>query len=259
MVMKSVTVDAQPGYPQPHYVWLDDSLINAQGNPNVGFRSFMDEVVYAKQHAQTPIFTSLIATSIRDFILMGKAMEEAGADGVEVPLVTYHREDLLERFEVIRALKQSISIPIIAKLWYDHQIDALARMAKEAGADALSVIGSVAAVAIDYRTGAPLLGSPLGFGGLTGPCIKPLTQRCLAIVAKTVDIPVIACGGVSNAVDALEMILLGASCVALVTAALKAGDAVFDTIAQDMRDLLTERRVESLSDVKGASLPFLHV
>ena len=114
-------------------------------------------------------------------------------------------------------------------------ITEIAKAAEEAGADAITAVNTVKAMAIDTETGRPILANK--FGGLSGPAIKPIAVRCVYDIYRSVNIPVIGCGGISNWQDAVEFMLAGASAVQIGTAVAFKGVEVFDSVAKGIDTL----------------------
>jgi dihydroorotate dehydrogenase (NAD+) catalytic subunit len=254
LVMKAVTPKARQGHPRPHWVWIGDSLINAQGNPNPGYQRFVDEVHYAVEHADVPVFVSLIGSEPEEYLRMAERLEMAKPDAYELPLMAYRMDDPRWAAELVGAVKQAVRAPVIAKLWYDVEIAAYGHAVVEAGADAVTAIGSIPALAIDISSGSPSLGNPFGYGGLTGPCIKPLAVRCISVLAKSLDVPIIGGGGVCSGRDVIEMMMVGAHAVSLLTAAMLGGLEVFGRICDEVRRRMTELGYQRVEDLIGVAL-----
>ncbi len=125
---------------------------------------------------------------------------------------------------------------------------AIARAAAEAGADAVSLINTVLAIAIDWRRRRPLLGN--GMGGLSGPAIKPIALRCVHQVAQALEVPIIGVGGVSNIDDVMEFLVAGASAVQVGTA-----NYFRPTISMELLDqlpaALAELQANRVRDIVG--------
>ena len=129
--------------------------------------------------------------------------------------------------EAIRAAKAALDVPVFVKLSpLGREMVRAAEQAEAAGADGIVAINSFGPVlAIDPDTRLPLLGGSDGYGWLSGPAIKPLALRCVRDIARAVRVPVIGVGGVSHGIDAVEMLMAGASAVQVCTAAIMHGPA----------------------------------
>jgi dihydroorotate dehydrogenase (NAD+) catalytic subunit len=152
--------------------------------------------------------------------------------------------------EVTAAVRAATGKPIISKLTPNvTDIAAVAVACERAGADAISLINTFSAMAIDVETRRPLLAA--GSGGLSGPAIRPAAVHRVHQVAKAVGIPVIGMGGIWNASDALEFIIAGASAVAVGTA-LYADPAAANRVLEGIRAYLERHEVASLTDLVGS-------
>jgi dihydroorotate dehydrogenase subfamily 1 len=180
---------------------------------------------------------------------IGPMVEKAGVSAIEFSThyVGGHKE-------IAKALRESVSIPIFAKL--SPQVD-VAKVAKEVepsvdGIVAINTLGPC--LHIDIETGQPVLGGEKGYGWLSGPAIKPLALRCVADVAQAVKLPVIAVGGVISGEDAIEFFMAGASAVQVCTAAILEGPTVYGRISAEISDWLDNHNYETVESVRGCAL-----
>ncbi|MHA1959779.1 MAG: 4Fe-4S binding protein [Candidatus Thorarchaeota archaeon] len=159
--------------------------------------------------------------------------------------------------EIAKALREAVDIPIFAKL--SPKVD-VAEVAKslEPHVDGIVGINTYGpCLRIDIETGRPMLGSELGEGWLSGAALKPIALRCIADIARAVQIPVIAVGGVTNGNDAIEFIMAGASAVEVCTAAILDGPQVYGKIASEIDTWLDEHSHNSIEDIRGLALRHL--
>lgn len=156
----------------------------------------------------------------------------------------------------IRELKKQVSLPVSVKLTSTiGDILPVAVAAQKAGADALVIANSVRSFAgVDIETGKPYLPA---YGGYSGPAIKPITQRIVSEVAKAIDIPICALGGVSTWEDVVEYIMLGATTVGIVTAVMWEGYDVFSRLLAGLGDFMARRGYSSIEEFRGITLPFI--
>lgn len=208
------------------------------------------------KEGKKPVIVSIFG-DIGEEVRMAKLLEESGADMLELPIGTPPLEQLQEN---IRRIKEAVTIPLGVKIGPD--IQDIARYAKgieQAGADYISGINTLGPVlAIDAKTGRPLLGSKFGYGYLSGPAIKPLALRCVAEMAKSVKIPIVGGGGVSDGKDAIEFLMAGATCVQLHTVAILKGLGVFSKIVDEISEIMTTLGYNSLEEIRGLSLKYLN-
>jgi dihydroorotate dehydrogenase subfamily 1 len=177
------------------------------------------------------------------------------ADALELS-THYIGEDPRPMVEAIRAAKKAVNIPVLVKLSpLGREIVAAAEAAQDAGADGLVLVNSFGpCLAIDAETALPLMGSETGYGWLSGPALKPLALRCIYDVAHVVDLPIFGVGGVSRGVDAIEMMMVGASAVQVCTAAILKGPSIFGKIASEMDAWLEDHGYQSVNEIKGLTL-----
>jgi len=158
------------------------------------------------------------------------------------------RGDLVEEFT--RVVKDAVDIPVFVKLTPNvSDIASIALRAEKGGADAVTAINTVRAMAIDVWTAKPILGNR--FGGLSGPAIRPIAVRCVYEIYEAVDIPVIGCGGVKSWMDAVELMLAGASAVQVGTAVMYKGLGVFGEILEGLSSYLSRMGFRSVSEIVG--------
>jgi dihydroorotate dehydrogenase (NAD+) catalytic subunit len=151
--------------------------------------------------------------------------------------------------EIIRAVKDSTDLPVIAKLSPNvTDILPIARAAETAGADALCLINTLGpGLAIDINTGRPVLSNR--YGGLSGGCVKPVALRLVHLVSREVSLPVIGMGGVSTWEDAVEMIIAGASLVGIGTAVMDRGMEVFTEVNSGVAAFLEQRNYRGIKEI----------
>jgi len=153
--------------------------------------------------------------------------------------------------EVTRAVKKATSLPVMVKLSPNvTDIVSIAQAVEKAGADALSLINTVSGMAIDVKQRRPALGNING--GLSGPAIKPIALLMVYRVAGCVKIPVIGCGGIMNAADALEFILAGATAIQVGTAGLADPRATL-AVVDDLAKYLEAEGIRSVAELRGAA------
>ncbi|SMB91999.1 dihydroorotate dehydrogenase (fumarate) [Thermanaeromonas toyohensis ToBE] len=240
--------------PYPHMVMsAPGTLINAEKWADLTAEQWItQEIPYAKSKGVVVIAS--VGHTPEEARALVEGVEEAGADFIE--LVSYTEDTMVP---MIEETKKRTSVPVLAKLspnWPD--IVSAAGRCLEAGADALTVADSFGPVLrLDIRTAHPLLGSPRGWGWLTGAALKPITLRCVAEIALAFRPTVVGLGGVMDASDALEMLLAGASAVGICTAAILKGLKVFQELNQGLNTLLDELGYPTVSSASGRALPYL--
>jgi dihydroorotate dehydrogenase (NAD+) catalytic subunit len=261
VVTKSVGLKPQEGYHNPTVVQLNYGLINAMGLPNPGVHDFMEEIRETKKaRAQAPIIVSVYGFSAEEFTETARVAAKAGADAVELNVSCPHVKKTGSEIgqspslvaEVVKKVKAVAHKRVIVKLTPNViDIVEVAKAGVEAGADAITAINTLRAMAIDVETAQPVLANKIG--GLSGPAIKPVAIRCVYELYESVNVPIIGCGGVTNWQDAVEFMLAGASAVQIGTAIASKGLGVFKSVTNGIDSFLKRKGFGSVKDIVGLS------
>ena len=260
VVTKSVGITPRMGYANPTVVQAKAGLINAVGLPNPGINEFIEELSYAKTILQVPLIVSVFGYSAEEYALASKKAADAGADAVELnvscPHVKYTGSEIGQNAKLLRdvvtKVKTEVRKPVIVKLSPNvTDIVEIADSAAKAGADALTVINTVRAMAIDAETMLPVLSNVRG--GLSGPAIKPIALRCVYDIAECVKTPIIGCGGISDWRDTVEFLLAGASAVQIGTAIATEKPSLFQDINRGVTAYVKKKGFRSATELVGKS------
>jgi dihydroorotate dehydrogenase (NAD+) catalytic subunit len=260
VVTKSVGVTPRMGYANPTVVQVNSGLINAMGLPNPGIEEYTEEIIHAKTVVQTPLIVSVFGYSAEEYALVAQKAAEAGADAVELNVSCPHVKltgleigqtpSILKK--VVSKVKALVRRPVIVKLSPNvTDIVETANAAVKAGADALTAINTVKALAIEAETALPVLNNVRG--GLSGPAIKPIALRCVYDLYEQLKTPIIGCGGVTTWQDAVEFFLAGASAVQIGTAVALENSNVFQIINRGVKAYLKKKRYSSVQEVVGVA------
>jgi dihydroorotate dehydrogenase (NAD+) catalytic subunit len=263
---KSIGRTENLGYRTPNLIEpCPGVVLNAMGLPNPGYTHFKKELSVAKEGG-VPVIVSIYGSNAKEFRIVSKAMEKAGADMVELNISCPHPknpgkligQDAAATFAVVKAVKEAIHLPVIAKLTPNvTDIKEIASAAIEAGCDAISAINTVKALYIDIDRKAPVLSNKVG--GMSGWSVKPIAVRCVAEVAMLVrklekNIPIIGIGGVYTGRDVIEMMMAGATCVGVGTAVLHHGPEIFQRILQEFEKILKDKGYNDVNEIIGCAL-----
>jgi dihydroorotate dehydrogenase subfamily 1 len=251
------------------------SLINCVFGANLTAEQWFSEEFPRALEAGIPIIANLAGVNPSETVELAKKCEEAGAAFIELPTACPHMANVLEAMypglkmplpevhdpsdyaKTVEAVKKAVNIPVICKFSaiYHYNVKTWAKAVVEAGADAISSADSIGpAMDIDIQTGEPVLGGPVGYGGLTGPAIKPLVLKMVLEIAQTVPVPIIAMGGISTGSDAVQYIMAGATAVAAATSSTLAGYKTYEKIHDEIVDFMERKGYESLEDFRGLTL-----
>jgi len=257
VVTKSMGLEPRTGYPNPTVVQTDCGLLNAMGLPNPGIYHFKEEIKELQKIEASTIF-SIYGYSPEDFAKVAIVAVDIGADAIELNVSCPHVKkagsqigsDSLLLTEIVKKVKKQVNKPVIVKLTPNvTDITEIARAAEKAGADAITAVNTVKAMAIDTETGRPILSNK--FGGLSGPAIKPIAVRCVYDVYSSVDVPVIGCGGISCWQDAVEFMLAGASAVQIGTAIAFKDLDIFKSITEGIETYLERKGFNNIKEIVG--------
>jgi dihydroorotate dehydrogenase (NAD+) catalytic subunit len=257
VVTKSLGPLPREGHRNPTVVEVKGGLINAMGLPNPGVEGFLHELHELKGQ-NIIVVASFFASTIREFSENAKALTLAGADALELNLSCPNvgegqgmcAADESSVKTVTHAVKAATGIPVFVKLSPNvTDIASIAFAAEKGGADAVTAVNTLKAMAIDADFRLPILTNVTG--GLSGSAIKPVALRCVWEIADAVKIPVIGCGGVSNWRDAIEFMLAGASAVEIGTAVMDGGFEVYNEVNKGIEAYLRRDGFNSVKEVVG--------
>jgi len=260
VVTKSVGLKPRVGYANPTVVQVSCGLINAIGLPNPGIAEFVSEIRTAKTILTIPLIVSVYGFSAEEYATVAKKAVGAGADAVELNVSCPHVKETGSEIgqnseilkEVVGKVKATVHKPVFVKLSPNvTDIANLAEAATKAGADALTAINTVRAMAIDTETAIPILSNKRG--GLSGPAVKPIAIRCIYDIYESVKVPIIGCGGITNWRDAVEFLLAGASAVQIGTAIATEGFSIFKSVTRGIESYLRRKGFESVNEIVGLS------
>ncbi len=268
IVTKTITIKPRLGNPAPRIVETPSGMLNAIGLQNPGVDAFVEEKLPYFKKLGIPVIVSAMGYSANELVSVIQKLEKAdGIDGYELnlscPNVPYsstktealtmvkmfaHDDKMIE--EVVSAVRQVTDRTLIAKLGPDvSDIGKMALAAEKAGADAVSLINTFMAMAIDIKTRKPILANKTG--GLSGPCVRPIAVRMTWDVFKKVKIPILGMGGITCAHDALEFFIAGASAIQVGTANFVNPTAPVDVL-QGIEEFLKNEKIKSLKDLIGS-------
>jgi dihydroorotate dehydrogenase (NAD+) catalytic subunit len=227
IVVKGLSREPIEGNPPPRIWETQAGMLNSIGLQNIGVRAFVAEKLPALREAGATVFANVFGYAIEDYVEVARVLEDAeGLAGYELNVSCPNTErggmvfasDPVLLAEVVGAVRAVTNKrPLLVKLSPNvARLEPLARAAVEAGADGLSLVNTFVGLAIDAHTRRPRLGA--GFGGLSGPAIKPIALRMVYEAAQAVKVPIVGLGGIATGEDAAEFLIAGASAVEVGTA-----------------------------------------
>lgn len=259
IVCKGTTLEARKGNAQPRLVETASGLLNAIGLQNIGVKALIKEKSSVWADWRVPVIVNIAGESVDDYAKLAKELEGvSGVSGIEAniscPNVKAGGADFGANPDtaarVTAVVRAATNLPVLVKLTPNtDDIVRVAAAVAEAGADAVSLINTLKGMAIDISSRRPLLGNVTG--GFSGPAIKPVALAMVYEVAGAVDVPVIGCGGITSASDALEFIMAGASAVQVGSATFTNPRALLD-ILEGIEQFMEKEGIKSLSEIIGA-------
>jgi len=261
IVCKGVTLKPRGGNPQPRLIETKYGVLNSVGLENIGVDALVRDKAPLWAGLRVPVIVNIAGETVDEYAQVAARLEgAAGISGIELNISCPNIPAGGVEFgltpqgaaAVTSAVKAVTTLPLIVKLAPNvSDIKGIALAVEEAGADAICVINSVRAMAIDINEGKPCLGNIVG--GLSGPAIKPIALCMVYEVAGVAGIPVIGCGGIASAEDALEFIMAGATAIEVGTANLTSPRAGLDVL-EGIERFMKERKIRNLVDIIGAAV-----
>ena len=260
VVCKGTTLMPRRGNAQPRLVETSGGLLNSVGLENIGVDALISEKAPVWAGWRVPVIVNVAGETIDEYVAVSSKLEGVpGISGIELNISCPNVSAGGMEFgvaprlaaQLTSAVKAVTSLPVIVKLSPNvTDIKEIALSVEEAGADAITVINTLKGMAIDIERRRPCLGNIAG--GVSGPVIKPVALYMVFEVARAVHIPVIGCGGIVCAEDALEFIMAGATAVEIGTACLTSPDICL-SILEGIEHFLMDKGVENLTDLIGVA------
>lgn len=259
---KGLTLYPREGNPPPRIAETPMGMLNSVGLQNPGVDVFIEhELPFLRQY-DVKIIANISGNTPEEYGVMCEKLSEAGVDMIEVNIscpnvkaggLAYGtRPDLAA--EITREAKKHACVPVMVKLSPNvTDITEIAKAAADGGADALSLINTLRGMRIDVNTRRPIL--KMNTGGLSGPAVLPVAVRMVWEVANAVDLPILGMGGVSTGEDAAQLMLAGASAVAVGTA-LFADPCAPLKVRDGLAGLAAKQGLSNLRELTGGARPW---
>jgi dihydroorotate dehydrogenase (NAD+) catalytic subunit len=259
IISKGISLRPMVGNPPPRIFETEGGLINSIGLQNPGFRDFIKNKLPYYRHLRTHLIINFFGNTQREYIELARRFDDVpGISGLEMNISCPNTKkggivfgaDPQMAFHLVHAVRKATRLTLIIKLSPNvTDIALMARSTEEGGADAVSLINTFRAMAINIHSKKPELGNIVG--GLSGPAIKPIALRMVWEVHQAVKVPIIGMGGIMKAEDAIEFILAGASAIQIGTANLINPRAGIEVI-QGIKKYLIQNKIDRIQKLIGA-------
>jgi dihydroorotate dehydrogenase (NAD+) catalytic subunit len=260
IVTKTVTLRPRAGSGQPRTAETPAGMLNAIGLQNPGVDAVARKLAPRWERWRVPAIVSILGATVEEYGEVASRLDGvAGVSGIEVNISSPNArrggmefgQDAETAAAVTKAVVRGTTLPVIVKLTPNvTDIVAVARAVVDAGADALTLINTLQAMAIDARARRPVIAST--FAGLSGPAIRPVALRMVSQVARAIDVPIVGCGGITTGEDAVEFLLAGATAVQVGTATFANPRAPVDVL-DGLTRYMQEHGVADVHELVGAA------
>lgn len=259
VTIKTLTFEPREGHNSPILAEISGGMINAVGYKNMGIEKGLKE--FSNWKNPVPLIFSITAKDPEEFERLAEKTNKIKFAALEVVLSCPHtpgygtlagQSKPETTHEITKRVKKKTKVPLIVKLSpTSPQLGEAAKAAEKGGADIINMGNSAGpGMKIDINRKKPLL--HFGFGGMSGPAIKPIAVRCVYDVYKSVKIPIIGTGGVTTGEDAIEMFMAGASAVGIGTAVHYRGIKVFKRVTKEISDWMDKNGYKKIKEFVGA-------
>jgi dihydroorotate dehydrogenase (NAD+) catalytic subunit len=258
VAVKGLFLTEREGHPAPRIVETPAGMLNAIGLQGIGVRRFVDEKLPELRARRATVIVNVCGTTRDEYVEVSRILSDAeGVAALELNISCPNIKEggiqfgcsLDGTFGVVSAVRKVTRLPVIPKLTPNvTDVASFARAAEDAGADAVSLVNTFLAMAIDVETRRPKISNVVG--GLSGPAIRPIAVRMTYECRQAVKIPIIGMGGIAEARDALEFIIAGASAVQVGTANF-VDPLIWPKLLDGLRGYLQRHAIARIADLVG--------
>jgi len=259
IIVKGLSLNPKEGNYPPRIIETPSGMLNAIGLENVGVETFIKEKLPPLRKLSVPIIANIFGETVEDYMRVAEILSEAGGvSGLEINIscpnikkggIDFGTDPDLA-YEVTHSVRKVTHLPLIAKLTPNvTDITVIAKSVVSAGADAVSLINTLKGMSVDIATRTPHLKNITG--GLSGPAVKPVALRMVWEVARSISSPVIGIGGIMNASDALEFLIVGAKAIQVGTASFIDPGATMKII-DGIDQYMEKNGIEDINDLTGS-------
>jgi dihydroorotate dehydrogenase (NAD+) catalytic subunit len=259
VAVKGLFLAAREGHPPPRIVETPSGMLNAIGLQGIGVHRFVAEKLPELRERKAIVFVNICGTTIDEYVELARILSDAeGVHAIELNISCPNIKEggitfgcsLTGTHAVVSAVRKVTPLPLIPKLTPNvTDVASFALAAEDGGADAISLVNTFLAMAIDVETRRPKLTNIVG--GLSGPAIRPIAVRMVYECRQAVKLPIIGMGGIATAEDVLEFMLAGATAVQVGTANF-VDPFIWTKLLDDLRSYMQRHSLQRLADLTGA-------
>jgi dihydroorotate dehydrogenase (NAD+) catalytic subunit len=258
IAVKGLFLKEREGHPPPRIVETPSGMLNAIGLQGIGVHRFIAEKLPELRQRRAAVLVNICGTTIDEYVELARILSDAaGVAALELNISCPNIKEggitfgcsLTGTHAVVAAVRKVTSLPVIPKLTPNvTDVASFARAAEDAGADAVSLVNTFLAMAIDVETRRPRLSNIVG--GLSGPAIRPIAVRMVYECRQAVRLPIIGMGGIATPADVLEFLIAGANAVQVGTANF-VDPMIWPKLLDGLRNYMRRHRLERLADLSG--------
>jgi dihydroorotate dehydrogenase (NAD+) catalytic subunit len=259
VVSKGLFLKERSGHPPQRIVETPSGMLNAIGLQGIGVRRYIDEKLPELRRLGATNIINICGSTLDEYVELARILSDAeGVHALEINISCPNIKEggitfgcsLHGTFDVVSAIKKVTHLPVIPKLTPNvTDVASIAKSAEDAGADAVSLVNTFLAMAIDVETRRPKLSNIVG--GLSGPAIRPIAVRMVYECRRAIKIPIIGMGGIANATDVLEFMIAGATAVQVGTANF-VDPFIWSKLLDGLRDYLQRHSIARITDLVGS-------
>src|SRR6187401_29612 len=259
VAVKGLFLAEREGHPPPRIVETPSGMLNAIGLQGIGVHRFIAERLPELRERRAIVIVNICGTTLDEYVELARILSDAeGVHALELNISCPNIKEggitfgcsLPGTHAVVSAVRKVTRLPVIPKLTPNvTDVSSFARAAEEAGADAISLVNTFLAMAIDIETRQPKLTNVLG--GLSGPAIRPIAVRMVYECRQAVKLPIIGMGGIMTADDVLEFMIAGATAVQVGTANF-VDPFIWTRLLEGMRDYMQRHQLPRIADLVGS-------
>jgi dihydroorotate dehydrogenase (NAD+) catalytic subunit len=258
VVSKGLFLKERSGHPPQRIVETPSGMLNAIGLQGIGVHRYIKEKLPELRRLGATNIINICGSTLDEYVELARILSDAeGVHALEINISCPNIKEggitfgcsLHGTFDVVSAIKKVTHLPVIPKLTPNvTDVASIAKSAEDAGADAVSLVNTFLAMAIDVETRRPKLSNIVG--GLSGPAIRPIAVRMVYECRRALKIPIIGMGGIANATDVLEFMIAGATAVQVGTANF-VDPFIWSKLLNGLRDYMTRHSIARIADVVG--------